>query len=263
MPKDPFSHLIIGKAMKTHTALGPGLVEEFYHQHLVSQLCADGIEHLSKPRLDLIYRGCVADTFEPDLVFPGKLIPELKALRGEFAPSHYTQLLGYLKASGIHVGLLMDFGKSSLAPVRVRFDPAEADFPDVAVPPRFSNSKLGRHLIEILHRMHADIGLGYRETTWQGIFMAALQAEALSFCPSPQVAIFNQGSATLRCILVENACPISITALGDGISAADRAVLQSNLRRLGLPWGIAVHFGRRSVDLRIVQAPTNHELTHA
>lgn len=228
MQKDSFSHLIIGKAMKTHSALGPGLVEEFYHQHLVSQLRADGIEHLSKPRFDLIYRGYLADTFEPDLVFPGKLIPELKALRGEFAPSHYTQLLAYLKAWQIHVGLLVDFGKASLKPIRVRFDPAEAHFPQVSTPPRLPKSELARHLTEILHRMHEDIGLGYRETTWQGIFMAALQAEALSFLPSPQVAIFDQGSATLRCILVENACPVSITALGDGISAADRAVLQSN-----------------------------------
>jgi len=258
MPKDPFSHRIIGKAMKTHSALGPGLVEEFYHQHLVSQLRSDGIEHLSKPRFDLIYRGYLADTFEADLVFPGKLIPELKALRGEFAPSHYTQLLAYLKAWQMHVGLLIDFGKASLDPIRVRFDPAEAEFPDASVPPRLQNSELSLHLIEILRRMHEDIGLGYRETTWQGIFMAALQAESVSFLPSPQVAIFNQGSASLRCILVENVCPVSITALGDGISAADRAVLQSNLRRLGLPWGIAVHFGRRCVDLRVIQAPANH-----
>ncbi|MFN0076796.1 MAG: GxxExxY protein [Prosthecobacter sp.] len=260
MSKDPFSHLIIGKAMQTHSALGPGLVEEFYHQHLVGLLRADGIEHLSKPRFDLIYRGYLADTFEPDLVFPGKLIPELKALRGELAPSHFTQLFAYLKSWQIPVGLLMDFGKASLAPVRVRFDPVEADFPTVPIPPRLPHQELARHLIEILNRMHADIGLGYRETTWQGIFVAALQAESLSFLLSPEVAILNQCSAALRCILVENVCPVSITALGDGISTADRAVLQSNLRRLGLPWGIAAHFGRRCVDVRIIQVPANRHL---
>ena len=257
MPKDPFSHLIIGKAMQTHSALGPGLVEEFYHQDLVSRLQASGIEHLSKPRFDLIYRGYLADTFEPDLVFTGKLIPELKALRGEFAPSHYTQIFAYLKAWQISVGLLMDFGKASLDPVRVRFDPVQAVFPAFSIPSSLSNSPLAHQLIEILSRMHTDIGLGYRETTWQGIFEAALQAEGLSFLSAPQADILNQGPASLRCILVENTCPVSITALGDGISAADRAVLQSNLRRLGLPWGIAAHFGRRCVDVRIIQTPTN------
>ena len=61
MIKDPFTHQIIGLAMETHRALGPGLVEEFYHQDLVSRLNKSGIEHLSKPRRDLIYRGFVAD----------------------------------------------------------------------------------------------------------------------------------------------------------------------------------------------------------
>ena len=258
MPKDPFSHLIIGKAMQTHSALGPGLVEEFYHQDLVRRLRASGIEHLSKPRFDLIYRGYLADTFEPDLVFPGKLIPELKALRGAFAPFHYTQVFGYLKAWQISVGLLMDFGKASLDPVRVRFDPVQAEFPAVLIPPSLAKSALTRQLIEILSRMHADIGLGYRETTWHGLFQSALQAEGLTFISAPQVPISNQGLASLRCILVENACAVSITALGDGVSAADRAVLQTNLRRLSLPWGIAAHFGRRKLDIRVIQAPTNH-----
>lgn len=79
--KDPFTHKIIGLAMETHRALGPGLVEELYHQVMVARLTEHGIDHLSKPRRDLAYRGHVADTFEADLVFPDKLIPELKALR--------------------------------------------------------------------------------------------------------------------------------------------------------------------------------------
>ena len=57
MTKDPLTHALIGHAMKTHRALGPGLGEEFYHQDFVSRLLQAGIEHLSKPRRDLIYRG--------------------------------------------------------------------------------------------------------------------------------------------------------------------------------------------------------------
>lgn len=93
MFKDPFTHQIIGLAMATHRDLGPGLNEEFYHQTFVARLRKDGIEHFSKPRRDLVYRGYVADTFEADVVFPGKLIPELKSLRGNFDREHFTQIL--------------------------------------------------------------------------------------------------------------------------------------------------------------------------
>ena len=87
----------ISKVDPTAGRPGPGLVEEFYHQDLVSRLTKAGIEHLSKPRRDLVYRGHVADTFEADLVFPDKLVPELKALRAGFESEHFTQLLAYCK----------------------------------------------------------------------------------------------------------------------------------------------------------------------
>ena len=95
--KDPFTHAVIGKAMEVHRELGPGLDEIFYHRLLSEKLVAAGIEHELKPRRELVHRGIVADIFEPDMVFPGRLIPELKVLRGPFAPAHFTQLICYLK----------------------------------------------------------------------------------------------------------------------------------------------------------------------
>ena len=253
MTKDPFTHLVIGKAMETHSALGPGLIESFYHQDLVQRLVAAGIEHESKPRRELLYRGVVADVFEPDLVFPGRLIPELKALRGDFAPSHFTQLLAYQKCWDIPTGMLLDFGKASLLFKRVAFTSSVAMFPAVQVPTSLEHRDLAIRLIALLQQVNDDIGLGYRESTWQGLTCAAMQSEALQYAVSPSATVGVLGPATLRCILVESHCPLTITALGDGISAADRAILQSCLHWLGLPWGIAAHFGRRNVDVRIVQ----------
>lgn len=114
MQGDPLSFKVIGLAMETHRALGPGLLEEFYHQDLVARLTKDGIGHLSKPRRDLIYRGTVADTFEADLVVEGKLIPELKVLLSGFDAEHFTQILAYSKFWKLRTGLLLDFGKASL-----------------------------------------------------------------------------------------------------------------------------------------------------
>src|SRR5256885_14239246 len=94
---DPFSYAVIGKAMEVHRQLGPGLDEIFYHQLLSERLRAAGIEHLFRPRQVLMHRGIVADIFEPDLVFPGKMVAELKCLRGEFESEHYLQVICYQK----------------------------------------------------------------------------------------------------------------------------------------------------------------------
>ena len=259
MNKDPFTHLIIGKAMETHRALGPGLVEKFYHQDLVARLVAAGIEHESKPRRDLVYRGHVADTFEPNLVFPNRLIPELKALRGEFDPAHFTQLFTYQKFWSIPTGMLFDFGKASLVFKRVAYTPAAADFPPVTVPDAMEKGDFARALLKVLQRTFADHGLGYPETTWNGLVSAALRAEGIVHRVSPTAPITSLGVAALRCIEVEKICAVSITALGDGVSAADRATLETCLRWLGLPWGIAIHFGRCAVDVRLVLAPGRND----
>ncbi len=255
MIKDPFTHEIIGLAMETHRALGPGLVEEFYHQDLVARLVKSGIEHLSKPRRDLMYRGFVADTFEADLVFEQKLIPELKALRGEFAPEHFTQLLSYSKFWRIRTGMLLDFGKPSLVPKRVIYTSKTGNFPEVTMPEFVTDAELASELIRIAGQCLADIGFGYRETTWTGLMSAALRAEQIPFVVSPIVVVPNVGTTSLRCLVINNQAAITVTALGHEVTAVDRACLQTYLRLLGLPWGLSFHFGRAQADLKFVSAP--------
>jgi hypothetical protein len=73
------------------------------------------------------------------------------------------------------------------------------------------------------------------------------------------VNILRQGAARLRCILVDSVGPALITALGENVSATDRAVTQSCLRWLQLPWGIAAHFGHRCIEVRIILAPQSNQ----
>lgn len=255
MNKDPFTHQIIGKAMDTHRALGPGLNEEFYHQELSARLTMAGIEHLSKPRRDLVYRGFVADTFEADLVFENHLITELKALRNGFAPEHFVQLLSYNKFWRIRTGLLLDFGKASMIQQRVIHTSRVASFGVPQVPAFVSERSLAERLVRLADQCLADIGLGYRETTWTGIMAAALRADDIPFVLHPAAEIGNLGKASLRCIVVASQCAILISALGKEVSAAERATLQTCLKWLDLPWGIAFQFGTDTADCKFVTPP--------
>ena len=254
-PKDPFTHAVIGKAMEVHRELGPGLDEAFYHRLLAEKLTTAGLEHALKPRRELRHCGLVADSFEPDMVFPGRLIAELKVLRGTFAPAHFTQLLCYQKLWSIPTGLLFDFEKESLVFQRVIFTPVASPFPPVEFPAFVSDKEIASQLLRLLREMHEQHGLGYRETTYQGMLAAALQGERMPFSAQPLCQVSTLGPTTLRCFVVAGKCVVTISALGERLGAADRAILQTYLRWLNLPWGLAVHFGRSRLDLQFVVRP--------
>lgn len=255
MNKDPFTHQIIGHAMKTHSALGPGLDEELYHQDFRERLTKAGVEHLSKPRRDLVYRGHIADSFEADFVFENRLVAELKALRDDFAPEHFTQLFSYNKFWRIRKGLLLNFGKVSLDPKRTIYDSHTSLFPKRSMPDFVTQRDLATHLLQVAAQTLHDIGLGYRETTWIGLVTAALRAENIPFRINPAITIPARGPTSLRCLVIADTCALTITALGENVSATDRAMNQTCLRWLDLPFGIALHFGKTKADMKFVSPP--------
>jgi len=264
MKDDQVSYAVIGEAMRVHRELGPGLDEVFYHELLSERLRHAGIEHLFKPREALIHRGQTADVFEPGLVLPGRLIPELKVLWGGFEPEHCLQLQTYLKFWKIPVGLLFDFGKESLVHKRFAFTdsplpPVDGDTLASPAPAFVTNRELAHQIGRSLGRIWTSHGAGYRDTTYRGLLVADLWAENLKCVPRPTAPVrcgnVGLGEARLRCIAVENECAIRVLALRDEIRAADRAVLQSCLRHLGYRWGLVVHFGRWAIELRWVSAP--------
>lgn len=265
MNEDQVSYAVIGEAMWVHRELGPGLDEVFYHALLSERLHGAGIAHLFKPRETLIHRGQTADIFEPDLVLPGLLIPELKTLWGGFEAVHQLQLQSYLKFWRIPTGLLFDFGKESLVQKRFVFTDSplplvDADAMAAQAPGCVTNRVLAAQICVSLSRVWTLHGAGYRDTTYRGLLVSEFGAEGLKCVLQPSVAVRYRngclGETCLRCIAVESECAILVLSLRDEIRAADRAVLQSCLRHLGYRWGLVVHFGRWELQVRWVSAPT-------
>jgi GxxExxY protein len=263
--KDPLTHRVIGCAMQVHNELGPGLDEHFYHSLLSAKLSSSGLRHEFKPRTELLYKGFVADVFEPDVVVSGKVVLELKAQRGGFPPDSLTQILCYLKFRKIGVGLLLDFAKERLLFQRVVYtELPRTELPEIERFKPLSNLSLAQKLVSLLEDIYLTHGLGYRDTTYRGLLIAALRAERIPHQLEPTASIGGMSQAQLRCIFVGEQCVVTVTALGDGVTAADRAVTQTYLRLLKVPWGMAVHFGKRRIDLVIApkkfpQIPGDHD----
>lgn len=253
--RDPITHRFIGHAMKVHSLVGPGLNEEIYHQELVRALHKDGIQHLSKPRRDLIYRGVVADTFEPDLVVENHFIPELKSLQGKFSRAHMVQAFCYCKFWRLRTSLLVDFGKQSLMWERLLYKSHSAPLPEMSPPDFVRDTSLATNIVQAVSECLDEIGLGYRHTTWKGLVNAALQSVGLNVEANSTATIPGHAPVHLNSLVIEDTCAVMAIALSDGITATDRAVLQTHLRWLKLNWGIVFQFGKTSADLCFVQAP--------
>jgi GxxExxY protein len=113
MRHEALTRRIIGAAMRVHSALGPGFLESVYLKALAWELSTLKLVAECERRLEVRYRGQLVGTFVADLVVDACVIVELKAI-AELGAAHEAQLVNYLSATGIEIGLLLNFGGPSL-----------------------------------------------------------------------------------------------------------------------------------------------------
>jgi len=100
--------------MKVHSALGPGLLESTYEACLLHELCKAGLHVESQVGLPVVYDGVKLDLgYRIDLMVEDQVIVEVKSVDA-INDVHKAQLLSYLKLSGRHVGLLVNFNVAHL-----------------------------------------------------------------------------------------------------------------------------------------------------
>ena len=113
------SYKIIGAAMEVHRLLGCGFVEPVYQEALEKEFTLRGIPFEREKELGINYKGyTLTKTFRADFICYNKNILELKAVK-EFTDEHYAQIYNYLRASGMDLGLLINFGTASIEFQRV------------------------------------------------------------------------------------------------------------------------------------------------
>ena len=109
--------------MEVHGILGPGLLEAVYQDALEIELELRSIPFVSKPKVTINYKGRQLHShYKPDLVVFEGVVVELKA-QSSLGKNDDSQLLNALKCSQLKVGLLINFGESSLKWRRWSIDP--------------------------------------------------------------------------------------------------------------------------------------------
>ncbi|SOC78654.1 GxxExxY protein [Salinimicrobium sediminis] len=114
MTENELSYRIIGSALELHRKIGPGLLESAYENALAFDLRKAGFDVQQQVPMPFLYKEVKMDVgYRIDLWVNNKVIIEIKSVEN-LAPVHFSQLLTYLKLSGLKLGLLMNFNTKSL-----------------------------------------------------------------------------------------------------------------------------------------------------
>jgi GxxExxY protein len=112
--RDPRTYAIIGAAIEVHKQLGCGFLEGVYQEALAIELKNRTIPYSRELKFPVSYKGHqLGCQYRPDFICFGSVIVELKAL-GQLNRVEDSQLINYLKVTGFHTGLLLNFGRKSL-----------------------------------------------------------------------------------------------------------------------------------------------------
>jgi GxxExxY protein len=111
MRDDDLTQKIIGCAYTVHNKLGPGFLEEVYENALRIELEKQGLRVKQQEPISVRYEGHVVGDYYADLWVDERVIVELKAAQ-TLVKEHEVQLVNYLTATSIDVGLLLNFGPS-------------------------------------------------------------------------------------------------------------------------------------------------------
>jgi GxxExxY protein len=108
------SYKIMGACFEVYKEMGSGFLEAVYQECLEIELIERGIPFLAQRELLIHYKGRpLKQTYKPDFVCYGKIVVELKAL-SNLTGEHDAQVWNYLKATGLRLGLLVNFGHHPL-----------------------------------------------------------------------------------------------------------------------------------------------------
>jgi GxxExxY protein len=104
------SYAIQGAVFEVYHEIGCGFLEAVYQECLEKELRRRGIPFQSQIQLTITYKGePLKQTYQPDLICYGKIVVELKAVK-DLNDEHRAQVFNYLKATGMKLGLLVNFG---------------------------------------------------------------------------------------------------------------------------------------------------------
>lgn len=115
---ESLSGKVIEAAIDLHKQMGPGFLESIYEHAMKVALRQRGLPFEFQEEVRVLYEGHEVGVHRRDLIVLGQIVVELKAIK-TLEDVHFAQVRSYLKATGLHVGLLLNFNAPTLVIKRI------------------------------------------------------------------------------------------------------------------------------------------------
>lgn len=112
------SYRVIGAALEVHNTLGCGFLEKVYENAVTVALNKNGLQSMQQAQVKVYFRGEVVGEYFADVLVENKIILELKCVE-RILDIHRAQMINYLKATGIRLGIIINFARPRLEYERI------------------------------------------------------------------------------------------------------------------------------------------------
>ena len=112
------SYWVMAAVFEVHNLIGPGFTENVYEEALVVELEQQGIPFERQKMINVYYKDRIVGTYRVDIVIDRKIVLEIKAV-SSLQDVFKQQVLAYLKASGLRLGILVNFGNKRVQSTRI------------------------------------------------------------------------------------------------------------------------------------------------
>ncbi len=201
-------------------------------------------------------RGREACVLFPDFIVWQEITIELKALPHKLGPADEQQLFDYFRAGTNRLGLLVNMGLDRVHVERRIYDP-----PPTAIVEDWAywsgeiagqGREIGYAIRDTLRLVYDAHHTGYGSEVVEKLVLFALQLEGLKVVVRPVAKAFYQGvqvhESAIECFVIEDRFVLVLTALYCD-NEFNMNLGRSHMRTLGLPWGVAVNFGRSELQV--------------
>lgn len=253
------TYAIRGVLYDVGTHLGAKLPEADFQQAVSIGLTKRGIAHSLEEQFEVYYHGVRVGLYYCDLIVDGKVVVELKVADG-LTGRHRAQLLSYLRVTGADVGLLANFGpKVQIERYAHFYAQRRPDFQWQVHPPQDDDllyPELVGRLYECLHRIHYELGPGFRHIVYRRAAQVELKEQGITGWYVHEIPVYYEGQyiSTRRCFLIVVDDKILLAAFAAReMTDAFETRMRRYLKVFDKELGLLANFHGERLDIRPVR----------
>lgn len=253
------TYYLRGVAYQVHRALGGGHAEQAYENAFCIGLDRDGTPYRRQPQIHVSYKGWQVGEYYPDVMLAeGRVLLDFKA-----APMiealHKAQVLSYLAVTNAELGLLLNFGASSMGFERLpNFLGNRKPFVWTSIPhPGFTCADITDQVLSALHEIHHELGPGFLHQVYRRAVRHELSLRSLNFDYLKELPVHFDtqvvGTSQTRLFLIERRVLLGIIA-AQAVTAQQTERLRWAMRETAAQLGLIANFYPSKLQVQFLSA---------